>query len=329
MNDDQNLAVRVVRAEDLTPAVRLFEFARMDGGSFPQFTAGAHIDVQVGDSETRSYSLISSPHRLERYTIAVARDDVGRGGSRWMHDHLHLGAIAYVTAPKNNFHLNEDADTAILIAGGIGVTPLLAMSRRLAELKRPTIMYYCTRSAQDTAFKSELSELLGTALIVHHDDGIASNHFDFTSCLEAVQPGSHVYVCGPAGFVDAVRTASRHWPQDQVHYEIFATPKAATGSQMKGQVRDTDFGFEIELSRSGKIFHVPPTKSILQVLLENGFKVAHICTEGWCGNCRVRMISGRAEHRDEILEDEEKDNNTAIQTCVSRALPNERLVLDL
>ncbi len=316
-----SLALKVARIIDVTPRIKSLELVAATGEALPAFTAGAHIDVELGNGEARSYSLLNDCTETSRYVIAVLRETDSRGGSTWVHDHLRAGDTLVSSAPINNFPLNEAGERHILIAGGIGITPLMSMSRRLAAGAAAFTLHYCARSRDEAAFIDELAAELGARLMTHFDGGDVARGLDVAALLKERPPAAHVYVCGPPGLIRAVREATPHWPKGTVHYELFR------GSEADIAPRSSDQPFEIVLRRAGKTLTVPAHKSILETLAGVGIKVKTLCKEGVCGTCRVGLLGGRADHRDEVLTDEERERN--IQVCVSRALPGETLVLDL
>ena len=315
------LALKVARIAAVTPRIKSVELVAADGGALPAFTAGAHIDLTLGNRETRSYSLLNDATETQRYAIAVLREADSRGGSTFVHDQLREGDVLESTTPANNFPLNEAGERHILIAGGIGITPLMSMSRRLAARGAEFTLHYCAKNRAEAAFIDELEAALGARLVTHFDGGDIARGLDVKALLKERPAAGHVYVCGPPGLIRAVREAARHWPKGTVHYELFR------GSEADIAPRSGDQGFDVVLRRAGKTLHVPPDKSILQTLAEAGVKVKTLCKEGVCGTCRVGLVSGQADHRDEVLTDEERERN--IQVCVSRAQPGETLVLDL
>jgi vanillate O-demethylase ferredoxin subunit len=315
------LPLKVARIVEATPRIKSVEFVAADGGALPAFTAGAHIDVTLGNGEMRSYSLLNDATETQRYVVAVLREIESRGGSTYVHERLREGDMLASTPPANNFPLNEAGERHILIAGGIGITPLMAMSRRLVAHGASFTLHYCAKCRAEAAFIDTLEAELGAHLEPHFDGGDISRGLDVATLLKERPPAAHVYVCGPPGLIRAVREAAQHWPKGTVHYELFR------GSEADIAPRSGDQPFEIVLQRAGKTLQVPAGKSILQTLAEAGIKVKTLCKEGVCGTCRVGLVSGRADHRDEVLTDEERGRN--IQVCVSRALPGETLVLDL
>jgi vanillate O-demethylase ferredoxin subunit len=313
--------LRVTHIEAATPRIRRVELRNADGGDLPAFTAGAHIDVELGNGEVRSYSLLNDPTETHRYVLGVLREHEGLGGSAWVHDNLKVGDVLNAEAPANDFPLDEEGESHILIAGGIGITPVIAMAARLAAIGKNYTLHYCARSEAEAAFHGELAARHGGKMKSHFDGGNPAAGLDVKSLLAVRPPAAHVYVCGPAGLIRAVREAARGWPEGTVHFELF-----------KGSAADTapvsnDQPFDIVLRKSNLTLHVPADKSILQVVRGAGVKVKTLCTRGTCGTCRVGLISGKVDHRDEVLDDDERDS--FLQVCVSRAMPGETLVLDL
>lgn len=320
------LELKVTEVRGLTPNIKLFEFVAANGGELPPFEAGAHIDIKTGIG-VRSYSLANDPKERHRYVTAVLRDHAGKGGSRWMHETLQPGITVKASEPIQNFPLVESAEKTLLLGGGIGITPLLAMCYRLIDLGADFHLYYCTRSVEDTAFYDEIKALLGDKVTFYHDGGDVSKGIKLKEVFGNRPQGAHLYVCGPAGLLNAVREATSHWPAGSVHYELFASTK--TEEQRAEMEARTNEAFEVELARSGVTLTIPPDRSILDVLLDNGYGVPYACEDGWCGACTIGLISGKADHRDEFLSDADKAANNKIQVCVSRAKPGEKLVLDL
>ncbi|MGZ3411383.1 MAG: PDR/VanB family oxidoreductase [Xanthobacteraceae bacterium] len=313
--------LRVTRIDAVTPRIRRIELENAESGELPAFTAGAHIDLDLGNGEARSYSLLNDPGEQHRYVLGVLREENGTGGSEWVHDKLKTGDQLTSTPPSNDFALDEEGGYHILIAGGIGITPIMSMAARLASLGRDYAVHYCARSQAEAAFLDELAAQHTTKLTTHFDGGNPAVGIDLKALLTQRPPAAHVYVCGPTGLIRAVREATKDWPRGTVHFELF-----------KGSVQDTepvsnDRPFDIILKKSNKTLNVPADKSILQVLRAEGIKVKTLCTRGTCGTCRVGLISGKVDHRDEVLDDDERES--FLQVCVSRAMPGETLVLDL
>lgn len=314
--------VKVELVENLTPDVIRVDLIAADGASLPPFEAGAHIDVITGGGHHRSYSLANDPAERHRYVLGVLRERNGRGGSAWMHEHLEVGMTLEVFAPINNFPLVESAFEHLLIAGGIGITPLKAMAHRLASIGARYTLYCCTRTAQHTPFHKELRQFCGENVVFVHDSGEPSRGLDLKSLLAEPHEGRHVYVCGPPGLLAAARAATAHWASDRVHFERFVAAAAGTHST-------DDQPFEIQLSRHARTLTVPAGQSILDTLRAAGIAMDSSCEEGLCGTCKLRLIAGTVDHRDEILTPEEKTRGDTIITCVSRAAAGSKLVLDI
>jgi vanillate O-demethylase ferredoxin subunit len=322
MNNTPMLSVRVARKHIEAVDICTFELVAVDGAPLPAFSAGSHVDVQLPGGLTRPYSLCNDPTESHRYLIGVLRDPASRGGSRAMHDQVVEGQVLQISPPKNHFGLAHDARRHLLLAGGIGVTPILCMAERLANTGADFEMHYCTRSPARTAFRQRITGA-GFASRVHFyfDDGDAGQKLDIAALLAAPASGVHLYVCGPTGFMDAVLTTARAsgWPEPQLHYEFFA------GEATKS---DSDASFEVQLASSGKIVVIPGDKTVVQALAEAGVDVPVSCEQGVCGTCLTRVIEGVPDHRDMYLTPEEQAANDQFTPCCSRAR-TPRLVLDL
>ena len=324
-----DLELKVTAIKELTPSIKLFELVRAVGGELPPFQAGAHIDIRTGNGLIRSYSLANDPTDRDRYVTAVLREPNGGGGSKWMHDELKVGDVVTSSEPLQNFPLNERAPLSILLAGGIGITPIMAMGYRLRAQRLPCHLHYCTKAPEDTAFMDEVKVLYGDNLTLHHDGGDPSKGIDLKETFATPPDGAHAYICGPPGLIRAAQEATAHWPQGTVHVELFTSARTEEETAEIAARAGADQAFEIELTHSGETLTVPADKSILDVLLDSGFGVPYACEEGWCGACVIDLVAGKADHRDEVMSDAEKAANTRIQVCISRALPGEQLVLDL
>ena len=319
-------AVRVRAVKDQTPRIREFELVG-DGSPLPPFEAGAHIEVAAGDGVIRSYSLANDPRDADRYVIAVLREPDGRG-SGWLHGSVAAGDRLEIAGPRNAFPLREEAAQHILVAGGVGITPIRSMIHRLQAVGAPFRVIYCTRTAADTAYRAELLEAHGPRLLLHHDEGEAGRSLDLAAALRDRPDGAHVYVCGPRGLIHAARAATAHWPAGTVHVELFASPPPDAAGPDPAAQPGADQPFEVVLARSGLTLQVPADRSILDAVLAAGIKTPYVCREGWCGNCETVLLGGRADHRDDILDDDQKAAQDTIHICVSRAMPGEQLTLD-
>ena len=321
-------SVRVAAMQDQTARIREFELVG-DGAALPPFEAGAHIEVAVGEGMIRSYSLANDPRDRDRYVIAVLREPEGRG-SGWLHGSVRVGDTLQIAGPRNAFPLREEAAEHVLVAGGVGITPIRSMIHRLQAIGAPFRVIYCTRNAADTAYRAELLDAHGPRLLLHHDEGDAGRSLDLAATLRDRPAGAHVYVCGPGGLIAAARSATAHWPAGTVHVELFASPPSEAAPAVDAGALDAggDQPFEVVLARSGCTLLVPAGKSILEVILAAGIKTPYVCREGWCGNCETALLGGKADHRDDILEDDQKAAQDTIHICISRAMPGEQLILD-
>lgn len=310
-----NMELEVTGRRSLTVDIDEFTLSSTGGEPLPPSEAGAHVTVETPSGAMRRYSLVYPGAAPAAYTIAVKREPNSRGGSASMHEAAAIGTRLRVEPPKNEFALGA-GHTALLIAGGIGVTPIYSMAQRLSAEGRDFRMVYCTRNAGQTAYVDELRALCGARLTLHHDDGDPDRIFDFWDTFE--QPTSeHVYCCGPSPLMEEIRAMSGHWPEGRVHFEDFKPVDA---------VREEDTAFTVLLSRSGAEIEVPADRTILEALRESGHKVASSCESGTCGTCRCSYLEGEVDHRDMVLMEEEKAGR--IMICVSRAKGG-RLVLDL
>lgn len=293
----------------------------------PAFEAGAHIDLHLPEGLVRSYSLLNTPGERQRYCVAVNLDVASRGGSRWIHEQLRCGQTLTVGAPRNHFPLDETAPLSVFFAGGIGITPILGMIRRLEALGRPWRLHYACRDRAHAAYVSELQALAETAQAAGRD-GALDLHFDaergrmldIPGIVATLPAGSHAYCCGPKPMLAAYEaaTATAAWPREQVHLEYFAAKDAAA----------TEGGYTAELKRSRRSLQVRPGETLLDRLLAEGVDVLYSCREGVCGTCEVRVLGGEPDHRDLVLSAAERATNTRMMVCCSGA-KTQKLVLDL
>ena len=310
------ISLRIAHTEKIAADIHLFELRAADGGALPAFTAGAHITVRSPNGSLRKYSLCNDPAESERYVIAVKRDPAGRGGSVDLVDNTRAGDRVEVSAPHNAFDLAEKAPAFILIAGGIGITPIMAMARHLNGEGRRYKLYYLTRSAEHTAFRDALAgDDFRGKVVIHHDGGDAANAFDLWPILEKPST-AHVYACGPRPLLEAVRDMTGHWSPTAIHFESFVDAGAAA--------RPEDKPFTVVLAKSGDRIVVAPGISILEAMRERGHEAPSSCESGTCGTCRTRLLAGEADHRDLVLMDDEKPGQ--IMICVSRAVSAEIVI---
>lgn len=318
----QELRVRVARKEQVALEIALFELVGSDGAELPPFSAGSHIDVHIPGGLVRQYSLCNAQSESHRYQIAVLKDAKGRGGSRGMHELVHAGDEIAISAPKNHFALAHATSESLLLAGGIGITPLLCMAERLATLEKPFTLHYCTRSAERTAFRERIRDArFAQNVQFHFDNGPAEQKVDLKSLLSSTREGAHLYTCGPKGFMDAVLAQARlsGWREDQLHYEFFnAAPTRGAA----------DEGFDVQLASSGRIIRVSPQETIVEALAACGVHIPTSCEQGVCGTCLTRVLDGELDHRDLFLTRDEQAAGDQFLPCCSRA-KSAKLVLDL
>jgi phthalate 4,5-dioxygenase reductase subunit len=299
--------VRVEQKLEVAQGVFWLQLAACDGAPLPSFTAGAHLTVETPRGGRRNYSLCGDPADTRRYQIAVKRDSGGRGGSISMADDVHSGQTLQVSPPRNNFELAEQASQFIFVAGGIGITPILSMMRRLRRLGSTFKLYYCTRDEKSTAFQEELRAEFEAETVVHHDRGDLAQALDLWPIFEKPLP-AHVYCCGPKGLMDSVADMTGHWPSGTVHFESFGVDAKAFAANEP---------FTVRLQQSGVCVPVSADQRILEALRAGGVRVTSSCESGTCGSCKTGLVSGEVEHRDMVLSDDEKA--TSIMVCVSRA----------
>ncbi|MEG1456452.1 MAG: PDR/VanB family oxidoreductase, partial [Comamonas sp.] len=262
------------------------ELARVDGQPLPAFSAGAHIDVHLADGLVRQYSLCNDPATRDHYRIAVLREPQSRGGSLGMHEQVQVGQTLTISAPRNHFALAADAPRHLLLAGGIGVTPILCMAERLALLGASFRMHYSGRSAQRMAFRERIAAAAFAEQVqLHFDDGDAAQRLDIAAVLAAAEADTHLYVCGPQGFMDAVLAGARAqgWAEQRLHWEFFAAADAGP--------RGGDAAFEVQLASSGRVVAVAADQSVTQALRAAGVEVMVSCEQGVCGTCLTRVLS--------------------------------------
>ena len=293
------------------------------GAALPTFEAGAHLDLHLVDGTLdlwRQYSLCSDPAEQGFYEIGVLLDPKSRGGSTAVHRLAQVGAEFEVEGPRNHFPLEEKATKTVLLGGGIGVTPMLAMAQRLHQLDCDFVLHFCTRSADITAFKAVISEAPWASKVIYHfDDQAPEQRLDLTRDLPAPSKDVHLYVCGPQGFMDWVintAEAAGH-AKVNVHREYFSADIDQSGGS-----------FDVVAKRSGVTVRVDAGNTIAKALALAGVKIEVKCEEGVCGTCVTDVLDGVPDHRDMFLTDEEREEGTMICACCSRA-SSPTLTLDI
>ncbi|MDD0838002.1 PDR/VanB family oxidoreductase [Curvibacter sp. HBC61] len=315
------LTVRLARKSAETAQICRLELEPLPGQSLPGFTPGAHLDLHLAPGLVRPYSLVNAPDEGGVYRLGVLLDPASRGGSRAVHA-LQAGQTLTISAPVNHFELAPQAQHHLLLGGGIGITPLLSMAQHLARQGQSFSLHYSARSRDQAAFLPRLAEAdLQPHVQTHFDDGDAAQKLDLAALLAQPQAGTHLYVCGPKGYMDAVLGAARQagWPEAQLHSEVF---------QATVQSLPDDAEFEVEIASSGLVVTVPPELTIAQALEQAGVRLMTSCEQGVCGTCLTRVLSGQPDHRDSYLTEEEQAANDQCLPCCSRSR-SPRLVLDL
>lgn len=329
LNQD-SMMLRVAEVKPLTSVIKQIRLVPIEpAATLPRYSAGAHISIEVhpegAGPQWRRYSLVNltadaadleSPRE---YVIAVRLDERGRGGSRFVHEKVREGDTLRVLAPRNDFRLAAGTEAALLLAGGIGVTPLATMAATLVSQGRPVSMFFGGRNRESLAYVDALEVLLGDGLRLHVDDEVGQPP-DIRTVIAGVGPNVHLYVCGPQAMLDAVLAAARSagLPPEYVHFEMFSAPVGALPNRP----------FDAVLARSGRTIRVEAEQSLLQALNQAGCDLLYDCERGECGVCRVSVLEGAIEHRDYVLTEREKTEGRVMHACVSRSL-GDRLVLDL
>ena len=308
LSDITPLSLQVQHKRWLTPRVALLDLVDPDGRELPAFTAGAHVTVQTPSGAMRQYSLCGDPQDRRTYQLGIQSEAKGRGGSRSLVEGVAEGDVLRVGLPKNAFELTDKAKQFLLVAGGIGITPMRAMLRSLqAEGLREFRLLYLTRDAASTPFLDELqSDAWNSRVRLHHS--ATQGRLDLWSVFEKPVAGTHVYVCGPQGLIDEVCDMTGHWASGTVHVERFGVDT---------QPRAEDRAFEVTLASSGQRVPVAATQSILEALRQQGIRVPSSCESGTCGSCKVGYRAGDVDHRDLVLMPEERGQ--CLMVCVSRA----------
>lgn len=317
---DELLKVIVRRREQQAADVIALELADPEGKPLPLFAAGAHVDLHIGDGIVRQYSLCSDPADTSAYRLGILKDPASRGGSVAVHETMHEGTEVLISAPRNLFPLAEDAGHSILIGGGIGITPMIAMAYALQAAGRSFELWYCGRSRATCAFLDDLaasgfSDRVNTWFDDEHD----GQRLDIDGLLRPADTQGHVYVCGPTGFMEWVidTAAAAGFADDHIHREFFQVDVETGGDS-----------FEVVAEASGVTVQVGENQTIVEALAEAGVKIKVSCEQGTCGTCLCDVLEGIPDHRDVFLTDEEKEDNDQILVCCSRA-KSPRLVLDI
>lgn len=314
---DVNRKIRITKVTEEAETILGFEFEDVQGRGLPAWSAGAHVELCLGGYE-RKYSLCGKVG--ETYQVAILREDEGKGGSRYFHETLQPGSELFMRGPRNNFHLDETAPAYLLIAGGIGITPILAMADRLKTLGRAYHLHYAGHSEASMAFRARLEAEHNQQLSLYARD--KGQRMDLAALVASLPKGGQIYACGPERMIEELDRLSTPLPEGTLHFEAF------TGGQAKLDPAQ-EHAFEIELADSGLSIHVPADQTVLDALHKAGIDVACDCREGLCGSCEANVLSGMVDHRDSVLTSGEKATMNRMMTCCSRARPGEKLKLAL
>ena len=315
--DTETLMV-ITRRFDPVPGIAVIEFADPAGAPLAPCEPGSHIAVTVSEGLVRQYSLCTLPGQTGRYRIAVLDDPASRGGSRSIHATFQPGKTVAISAPRNHFPLHAGEGKALLLGGGIGITPILAMAYQLRDQGREFDLLYTVRSRSIAGFLDELGEF-GERVRVHADDENAGAFLDIPNLLALQPEGTHLYVCGPGGFMDAAINAARTagWPEGRIHFEYFGAEVEVGGAE-----------FEVEARKSGRSVIVGPDETIIAALERIDIRLKKSCEQGVCGTCICDVIEGEIDHRDKYLTNEEREDGDQIVACCSRGR-GKRLVLNV
>ncbi|SEF68245.1 cytochrome P450/oxidoreductase [Jhaorihella thermophila] len=318
VRDDTLRRVVVQEVRDEATGVRSYRLADPRGKALPKWTPGSHVDLVAGGFR-RKYSLCGDAQDSSTYQIAILREEDGRGGSRHFHDTLEAGATVHIAGPRNHFRLDEGAESYVLVAGGIGITPILAMADRLRTLGRPYRLHYCGATRAAMALLERVMRDHGDRLRLHVSD--EGTRLDMAAELTGVGAGTQVYACGPERMLEALQDLARGWPEGTLHYEYFSAGAS-------GLDPSREHGFEVVLADSDMTIQVAPDETVFEALRRAGVDLQTDCGEGLCGTCEARVLEGEIDHRDRVLSRAERDRGDRMMTCCSRAR-GRRLVLAL
>lgn len=319
MSETNRLKLRVQSIRYEADGVISLELSPLNGNTLPPVEPGSHIDLHLDEGLVRSYSLVTPRCTSTRYVVAVLLDSASRGGSIFIHRDLRVGTIMEVSAPRNHFVLDESAQQTVLIAGGIGITPIYSMYVRMLSLGKPVTLLYCGRSRKQMALQRNIAAL-GKPIEWHIDEE-AGTPPDLKAFLSRFNADADFYCCGPTPMINGFEAICESLGYDKVHVERFSAVAAPKSDTPSG-------AYEVVLKRSGKSFHIEPGQTMYDVFQANKINVEFSCKEGICGACETKVIEGIPEHRDSVLSKSERASNKTMMVCVS-GCKGERLVLDL
>ncbi len=320
MSHANEIRVRVDEVQEVANRIKRFRFVPVDVERLPSFSGGAHVTVLMDDGKRlirNPYSLMSSPACCDAYEISVLGVEQSRGGSRYLHTQVSRGTELWITPPGNLFPVHQLARKHILVAGGIGITPFMAMTVQLSKLGHAFELHYAMRTDSSGAYGRVLQETYGDLVSVYRTD--LGEHIPLEDLLENQPLGTHLYVCGPEGMIEAVLERGRlaGWPEENLHCERFLAPPGGEP-------------FTVRLARSERAVRVGEHESILEAVEAAGVEPPYLCRGGACGQCETRVLhhEGALEHHDHYLTAEERDAGKKLMICMSRFRGRE-LTLDL
>jgi len=316
------LTLQVSRITAEAKGVLSLELRDPDGTDLPPFTAGAHLSIYLSNGTNRQYSLLNDPRERHRYVVAVALSPTSRGGSRYAHRFLRQGDRFLALPPRNNFALDERAGGYCFVAGGIGITPILSMVRWCTATGKEWRLFYTAHSRLRAAFYEELQVIGEEQVCFHFTEEHSGQRIPIQGVVSSLGEAEHLYCCGPASLMREVREAVTGHAESRTHFEWFSAPELTAA-----QINETK-GFEVILRKSAQKLWVAPSQSILEVLEENGFEPPFFCRSGICRTCEVGVCTGRPDHRDFVLSEEERAEGKRMMICVSRAV-TPQLEIDL
>jgi vanillate monooxygenase ferredoxin subunit len=299
-----------------------FELVSQDGSDLPTFSAGAHIDVFLPNGLIRQYSLYGNPQDKKVYKIAVLKEPQSRGGSQALHEFLQEGDLLKVSAPRNHFALSGSAKRSLLLAGGIGITPILSMAESLSNSGAEFELHYSAKTPEQAAFLNYIrGSCFSSVAHCYFSKHAGSQALDIQKVLSQVDSSCHVYICGPKGFIDVALEVARKsgWSADQIHYELFGAEIIKS---------DGDQVFDVKLASSGRIISVATDQTVVEALAKAGVDILVSCEQGVCGTCITGVIEGIPDHKDSYFTAEEHALNNQFTPCCSRS-KTPLLVLDL
>ncbi len=322
IDDKALLELKVIRKKIEAIDICSLELAAIDGGLLPEFSAGSHIDVYLPGGIIRQYSLCSDSNNRQMYKIAILKDPASRGGSLAVHDLVQEGQTVKVSHPKNHFSMATDAQKSLLVAGGIGITPILSMAEHLASQNAEFELHYVARTPDHAAFLDDIrNSQFAHRVQFYFSRDPQSAALDLKKILSNPAAACHLYICGPQKLIDATLSIARElgWPESQLHYELFGAEIVKS---------DTDAGFDVGIASSGRVIHVPQDQTVVQALAAAGIDILMSCEQGVCGTCLTGVLEGIPDHKDSYLTPEEQAANNIFTPCCSRS-KTAKLVLDL